>query len=101
MYTLTQSQIKVARDMLIKKQGGVCDICGKGLEEGTYNPPVLDHDHRTGLVRGGVHRNCNTAEGKVRKAARWSGVDATEYIICLGKYLEKHRKFPSKVRYPK
>jgi hypothetical protein len=101
MYQLTQGELKKVRELLIKKQEGLCDLCGEMMEEGTWNPPVVDHCHKSGLVRGVIHRNCNTGEGKVRRASRFSGVEATRFLISLGKYLEKHVKNPSKVAYPR
>jgi len=34
-----------------------CDVCG-GAKRGKW---VLDHDHETGAIRGGVHSSCNVA----------------------------------------
>lgn len=36
---------------------GVCVICGVG------GPVVIDHDHKTGLVRGALCTNCNLGLG--------------------------------------
>ncbi|REF00313.1 recombination endonuclease VII [Thermomonospora umbrina] len=38
-------------------QAGRCAICGR------KTVLVTDHDHRTGLIRGGLCSRCNTAEG--------------------------------------
>ena len=49
---------------LLKKQGNSCALCG--------NPPpaarvlCLDHDHKTGKVRGLLCNDCNIALGKFR-----------------------------------
>lgn len=77
---------------IVAKQGNVCAICGKPFTKS--DGAVLDHCHKTGFVRGALHRSCNGGEGKVRTKARWShkGVDADEFLIGLGQYLALHQK---------
>jgi hypothetical protein len=41
---------------IVAAQDGVCPICQKPLE-GISNP--VDHDHKTGVVRGVLHTYCN------------------------------------------
>ncbi|XVV08933.1 endonuclease VII domain-containing protein [Actinoplanes sp. CA-131856] len=48
-----------AKEMLAE-QGGVCAICG------TPDPQHVDHDHRTGWVRGILCFNCNGGLGQFR-----------------------------------
>jgi hypothetical protein len=57
---------------MFKGQDGRCAICDN--ESGL----VVDHDHETGLVRGGLCRSCNTGLGlfhddpdKLRAAIRY------------------------------
>ncbi|MEV5763926.1 endonuclease VII domain-containing protein [Micromonospora sp. NPDC052213] len=45
---------------LLAEHGGVCAICG------TPDPQHLDHDHRTGWVRGILCFNCNGGLGQFR-----------------------------------
>ncbi|MET7963845.1 endonuclease VII domain-containing protein [Micromonospora zamorensis] len=45
---------------LLAEQGGVCAICGGA------DPQHLDHDHRTGWVRGILCFNCNGGLGQFR-----------------------------------
>ena len=45
---------------LLVKQGGVCAICGAA------DPQHVDHDHRTGWVRGILCFNCNGGLGQFR-----------------------------------
>ena len=47
-------------DELLAEQGGVCAICGSA------DPQHLDHDHRTGWVRGILCFNCNGGLGQFR-----------------------------------
>ena len=97
---LTWSQIKLVSDELIKRQAGVCEICNKRFN--SRDSAVLDHCHETGLIRGLVHRSCNTGEGKVRVKANWShkDVSSTDYLIGLGKYLEKYKNKPRELLHP-
>ncbi|MEV7628166.1 endonuclease VII domain-containing protein [Actinoplanes sp. NPDC089786] len=47
-------------DELLAEQGGVCAICGAA------DPQHVDHDHRTGWVRGILCFNCNGGLGQFR-----------------------------------
>jgi len=47
-------------DELLAAQGGRCAICGAG------DPEHVDHDHRTGWVRGILCFNCNGGLGQFR-----------------------------------
>ncbi len=54
-------------ERLEKKQGGLCAICRKKESEiyrGTLLRLAVDHDHKTGKVRGLLCRACNLAIGK-------------------------------------
>ena len=76
---------------LLSMQGGLCGVCG--LPMTARDKPVLDHDHSTGAVRGVLHNSCNGAEGRVKSKAHLGhkGVAPEDYIIGLGKYLQKHK----------
>lgn len=45
---------------LLKWQGGLCGACACRLAEETMH---LDHEHRSGLVRGWLCGRCNVGEG--------------------------------------
>lgn len=45
-------------DVMLLEQGGVCAICGNPPKEGGRRLHV-DHDHRTGAVRGLLCFRCN------------------------------------------
>ena len=87
---LKTSEVASILQQLVKKQNNVCGVCGKPFTK--TDRPVLDHCHDTGYIRGALHNSCNGAEGRVKTKARLGhrGVGAGEYIIGLGKYLDKH-----------
>lgn len=61
-------------DELLAEQGGVCAICGAD------NPEHVDHDHRTGHIRGLLCFNCNGGLGQFR--------DNVDYLTSAITYLK-------------
>jgi hypothetical protein len=51
-------------DRLLEAQGGVCYICRRAT--GRTRRLSVDHDHRTGAVRGLLCRPCNDLLGHIR-----------------------------------
>jgi len=49
---------KADYEKLVKAQNGICAICGK---EPNGHRLFIDHDHKTGNMRGLLCRNCNFA----------------------------------------
>lgn len=47
---------------LYVKQDGCCAICGRHQQE-IWRTLCVDHDHKTGKIRGLLCSNCNTALG--------------------------------------
>ena len=72
-------------DELIKTQNGVCGICESSVSldrNGKETRLFVDHDHKTGTVRGLLCSTCNSALGLFRDDARlltralmWIGTD--------------------------
>jgi len=60
----TRDIAQVRSDLLIQ-QCGLCGLCGEVIEPGKA---VLDHDHKSGLIRGVLHRGCNALEGNITNA---------------------------------
>lgn len=53
-------------DRMFEEQGGVCVICGKeetSTFQGIIRRLAVDHDHKTGKIRGLLCANCNLTLG--------------------------------------
>ena len=59
---------KVEFNYLLSKQGGVCAVCKKPNWNG--RGPMVDHDHKSGKVRGLLCVKCNVAIGMVDDDAK-------------------------------
>ena len=81
-------------------QGGLCGICRLPIDLSIKGEGVVDHDHKTGEIRGVLHRSCNAAEGKIFNAAAAWGAKSTvqdaveSYLInLLGYWRREHTGF--------
>jgi len=78
-------------DLMLEAQGGTCKICNKGGhirkkgsrkgKAGTPIPLNVDHNHKTGQIRGLLCLNCNTGIGHFK--------DSIDLIKKALEYLEK------------
>lgn len=66
---------------LLEAQGGTCAICGSDEWPGKDNAPHVDHDHKTGVVRGILCSNCNHGLGKFK--------DDPKRLRAAAEYLER------------
>lgn len=64
----------------LEKQNNCCGACGKTLIAGRLTH--LDHDHKTGKIRGFLCSGCNSAAGFVN--------DDPGRLRLLAAYLERH-----------
>ena len=58
---LKSTAIKSYRLLQLEKQNSCCALCGDVI----IDDAVLDHDHKTGLLRQVLHRGCNSMLGKI------------------------------------
>src|SRR6266550_5410746 len=56
----------IAIHRLLINQQFLCPICEKDLDV-----PYVDHNHQTGIIRGLLHRECNTAIGLLEDNPQW------------------------------
>lgn len=66
------------------KQGGCCAICGTKEKDATRKILFVDHDHKTGKVRGLLCHHCNSGLGYF--------MDSFENLSKAKDYLLEHEK---------
>lgn len=58
---LKYREIAPYREQQRLNQNNKCALCGEDIGDNA----VLDHDHKTGLIRQVLHRGCNSLLGKI------------------------------------
>lgn len=93
MEKLTRKRQDEVKAELLKEQGYQCAICKHDLRRIANANICLDHDHKTGIIRGVLCRGCNGAEGKIKNLATRYKKDLTElqWLKNIAAYLETHR----------
>ena len=69
-------------EQILKKQKGLCAICFCEIKMGPKTH--LDHDHKTGKVRGFLCQKCNHGLGLFK--------DSINFLKSAQKYLQKYNK---------
>ncbi len=88
----TPSDLKKVRELLLIEQEGKDLLTGLEIPQGKA---VTDHRHDTEcLVRGVLHRNCNSALGRIentflRDLSWWYPHSISEFLRLAAVYLEK------------
>ena len=85
---MTASAVKDVRQQQLAQQGNKCALCKL---PGTATDAVLDHCHKTGAIRGTLHRGCNSLLGTVENNAARYGVKNLQAFLhgCAG-YVQLH-----------
>lgn len=86
---LAPKQVKETREQLVAQQGYKCAICHAPILEGSI--VHLDHDHKSGAIRGALHGVCNMLLGKVENGLRRGVPDPDGFVRGLAEYLEFHK----------
>lgn len=61
MTKLKYKEIAEYREAQLSRQLGACALCSEPIQDDA----VLDHDHKTGMIRSVLHRGCNALLGKI------------------------------------
>jgi hypothetical protein len=69
-------------DKMLVRQKGSCAICSSTLNSSRYTKLAVDHDHKTGKVRGLLCTGCNTALGLMK--------DSPIRLEKAAEYLKRH-----------
>lgn len=79
-----------------------CPLCGRAFRTFISKNRVVDHDHKTGMVRGVLCRSCNGLDGRVNNLAERAGKSTTpiEWLQNLLDYWKAARASPRNVYYP-
>ncbi len=94
---LKPKDIKPTREALHKQQGYFCALCHEKL---LPEQAVLDHDHKTGLVRATLHRQCNSALGAIERSYRYGIKDILTFAKGAAEYLEHHSSPQTDLMHP-
>lgn len=73
-------------EKMLRDQDNKCAICGKEIFLFGSSKKItahVDHDHKTGKVRGLLCQECNTGLGKF--------MDNTDYLLSAVSYLKKNK----------
>lgn len=71
MNKLKNKDIKLYREQQLALNNNCCALCG----EEVFDDAVLDHDHKSGLIRQVLHRGCNSMLGKIENNMARSRMD--------------------------
>lgn len=84
------------RNELVNRQLGKCPITGRDLRAMSPTNVVVDHCHKTGVIRAALPRAINGLEGKlVNLCLRWGGCKSHSEVVQMlrgmADYLDNHR----------
>jgi hypothetical protein len=68
---LKYKEVREYRQQQLERQDYQCALCGDVI----IDDAVLDHDHKTGLLRKVLHRGCNSMLGKIENNMPRSRID--------------------------
>ena len=93
---LKYSEIKPYREKQLLAQDQKCALCGQdiGLDA------VLDHDHKTGLIRQVLHRGCNSMLGKIENSMPRSEMTIDRLKVFAERLVSYMQSQHTEIRHP-
>lgn len=87
MIKLKHTEIKKIREEQTKEQDNQCALCLKTFT--LTDRIVLDHNHKTGHIRGALHHTCNSFLGKLENASVRFRIDLEAVLPNIMNYKDK------------
>ena len=84
--------IKPLREQFLKEQQGLCALCREPVDAADA---VLDHCHKTGLLRSVLHRGCNCYIGSMENNLARNKITPERLTMILANFQTyKHQTKP-------
>ena len=80
MVKIKQKDIRVLREQYYAEQNGLCALCFEHMDP---FESVLDHDHKTGQLRGVLHRGCNAYIGSMENNLARNRISTNRLSLIL------------------
>jgi len=85
---LKYTEVKTHRSQQLLEQNNCCALCGEEI----IDDAVLDHDHKSGLIRKVLHRGCNAMLGKIENNMARNRIDIerlSKWALNIVDYITK------------
>jgi hypothetical protein len=93
---LKYKEVKEYRLEQLAQQNHCCALCGAVIEDDA----VLDHDHKTGLLRQVLHRGCNSMLGKIENNMPRSRMDLQTLRVFAERLVDYIETTHTDIRHP-
>jgi hypothetical protein len=94
---LKYKEVKDWRIRQLGIQDYTCALCGDSCDP---DEAVLDHDHKSGLLRQVLHRGCNSMLGKIENNMPRSKMTVDRLEVFAGRLIEYLRTQHTEILHP-